>query len=122
MSVGDDVVVHRVGGGGVANLRLSSLDRSLSPPGLSLLLDGTPQEAAGAMRQAFPNSKKWQARAGTVGSATVAAIRAAGFDVIADATDRFANHARLVHPDGKTGFTDANLTRLAAAFTDTTGC
>jgi hypothetical protein len=122
MLVDDSEIAHRVGGGSLGNLRLSPVDRSLTPPGISLLLGGTPQEAATAMRKSLPNSKKWQALAGTVGSATVAAIRAAGFDVIGAPTDRFSNHVRLVHPDGITGFTDANLTTLAAAFTDTVGC
>ena len=118
----DDTIVHRVGGGSVANLRPSALDRSLTPPGISLLFGGTPQEAADAMRRAFPTSRKWQSLAGTVGSATVGAVRAAGFDVIVVVTDRFVNHARLIHPDGAVGFTDANLAKLATAFADTVGC
>ncbi len=121
MSVGDGEVVHRVGGGSAASLCLSPLDRSQSPPGLSVDIGGTPQEAADGMRRAFPNSRKWHSLAGTVGAATVASIRAAGFDVISVPTDRFPNHGRVVHPDGIAGFTDANLTMLAAAFTDTTG-
>jgi hypothetical protein len=52
------MVVHRIGGGSVANLRLSQIDLSLQPPGISVLLGGTPQEAAEQMRQAFPKSRK----------------------------------------------------------------
>jgi hypothetical protein len=118
----DDVVVHRVGGGGVGNLRLTSTDRAQTPPGLSVLLGGTPQEAADAMRLAYPGSRKWRALAGVVGSAGAGAIRAAGFDVIPVPTDNFPNHARITHPGGPGGFTDAHLAHLSAAFADTTGC
>jgi hypothetical protein len=114
--------IHRVGGGAVANLRLSPLDRQEDPPGISVLLGGAPQEAAEQMRQAFPKSRKWQQSSHTVGTATAAAIRAAGFDILPDPTARFPNHGRLIHPDGLAGFTDENLKRLSQAFQDTTGC
>jgi hypothetical protein len=74
------------------------------------------------MRQAFPKSRKWQAAAQTVGSTTAAAVRQAGFDIVPDPTSRFANHARLIHPNGFTGFTNASLAALSQAFRDTTGC
>lgn len=61
------------------------------------------------------------AQAETVGSTTEEAIRAAGFEVIADPTRAFPNHYRITHPDGAPGFNDENLARLAAAFTNTTG-
>ena len=73
------------------------------------------------MRRAFPKSRKWQQNSHTVGTAT-AAIRAAGFDILPDSTDRFPNHGRLIHPDGLAGFTDENLERLSQAFQDATGC
>lgn len=115
-------VVHRVGGGSVANLQLSPLDRALTPPGISVLLDGTPQEAAAQMRQAFPRSKKWLAAAGTVGTTTAAELRQAGFEIVPDPTVRFPNHARLIHSDGASGFSDRNLKKLARTFSDTIGC
>jgi hypothetical protein len=117
----DAAVVHRVGGA-AGNLRLSAADLTCNPPGLSVLVGGTPQDAAADMRRVFRHSRKWRATAGTVGSASVAAIRAAGFEVIPDPTPRFSNHARIVHPDGEAGFTAANVARLALAFTDVTGC
>jgi hypothetical protein len=116
------MVVHRVGGASVANLQLSPLDRQESPPGISVLLDGTPREAADQMRRAFPGSRKWRQTAGTVASTTADALRKAGFEVIPDPTSRFPNHARLIHPAGAAGFTDANLTTLSKAFTEATGC
>ena len=119
--VAPEVVVHRVGGGSVANLRLSPLEQGLTPPGISVLLGGTPQEATNQMRQAFPRSRKWQG-AHTAGTTTAAALRQAGFDIVPDPTARFPNHARLIHPDGAAGFTDANLEALARVFQDTTGC
>jgi hypothetical protein len=120
--IASDAVVHRVGGGSLGNLRLSSLDHQLTPPGFSVLLGRTPQEAAAQMRGAFPHSRKWRSTAQTVGTTTAAALRAAGFEIVPDQTSRFPNHARVIHPDGIAGFTDANLARLAQAFRETTGC
>jgi hypothetical protein len=90
----------------------------LNPVGISLLIGGSSAEAMVSMRSQFPRSKKWQT-ATLVGSATVGAVRSAGFDVIDDATVRFPNHARLIHPAGLAGFSDANLSALAALFVDT---
>jgi hypothetical protein len=103
-------------------LRLSVVDRRETPPGISVLLAVTPQQAAAQMRQAFPGSRKWQATAQTVGSSTAEAVRQAGFEIVPDPTSRFPNHARLIHPAGVAGFSDANLAVLSAAFQDTTGC
>lgn len=117
-----ETVVHRVGGGSVANLRLSPLDAKQTPPGISVLLGGTPQEAAAQMRRAFPGSRKWRGTAHTVGTTTVAAVREAGFEIVPDPTTRFPNHARLIHPSGVAAFTDENLAILAATFRNATGC
>jgi hypothetical protein len=116
------MVVHRVGGGSIANLRLSRLEQQLTPPGISLLLGGMPQGAATQMRQAFPNSRKWRDSAHTVGTTTAAAVRQTGFELVPDPTARFPNHARLIHPSGVAGFTDTNLEQLARVFHDTEGC
>jgi len=113
-----DTVVHRVGGGDKENLQLSQLEKELAPPGISVLLGGTPQEAAVQMQNAFPRSRKWHESVQRIGTATVETIRAAGFEIIADPTTRFPNHARLIHPNGFAGFTDANLERLTQAFED----
>jgi len=115
-------VAHRVGGGSVANLRLSLLDAQQTPPGISVLLHGTPQEAATQIRRAFPGSRKWRETAHTVGTTTAAAIREAGFDLVPDPTTRFPNHARLIHPQGVEGFPDESLATLATIFHDTAGC
>lgn len=119
LEVTPDRVVHRIGGGHKENLQLSLLENELTPPGISVLLGGTPLEAASQMRNAFPRSRKWSESARRVGTTTVQAIRAAGFDVIPDPTDRFPNHARLIHPSGVDGFTDKNLERLVRAFEET---
>jgi hypothetical protein len=120
--IAPETVVHRVGGGDVVNLRLSPIDQAQTPPGISVLLGGTPQDAANQMRQAFPGSRKWLQTAETVGSTTAEAIRQAGFEIVPDSTNRFPNHARLIHADGSVGFTDDRLEVLAKAFHDTTGC
>ena len=92
------------------------------PPGISILLGGTPQQEATQMRQAFPRSRKWRRTAHTVGTTTAAALRQVGFEIVPDSTPRFSNHARLTHLDGVAGFTHANLERLAQTFRDTRGC
>lgn len=118
----DDAVVHRVGGGTVSNLRLSHLDAQELPPGISVLRGGTPQEAAAQMRGAFGRSKKWQAACSVVATVTAGALRQAGFEVVPDPTNRFANHARIIHPQAQAGFADDALAQLAQMMTTTTGC
>ena len=120
--IAPETVVHRVGGGSLTNLRLSAIDRQQTPPGISVLLGGTPQEAAEQMRQAFPKSRKWLQTVSIVGTTTAESIRQAGFEIIPDPTSRFPNHARLIHPNGEAGFSDDNLAALAQVFQDTTGC
>jgi hypothetical protein len=120
MPLPDDAVVHRVGGGTVENLRLGPLDAAARPPGVSVLVGGSPDAAAAQMRTNF-NTRKWRALAGTVGTTTAAAVRSARFDVVELPTAKLPNHARVVHPDGLTGFSDENLARLAAVFQTTTG-
>lgn len=115
-----DTVVHRIGGGSVENLRLSAIDAQQTPPGISLLRGGMPTEAASQIRRAFPGSRKWRESANRIGTTTVAAIRRAGFDVLPDPTARFPNHVRLIHASGLAGFTDENLSILAAEFHNTT--
>jgi hypothetical protein len=115
----DDTLVHRVGGGSVTNLLPKPREATLNPPGISMLLGGTAREAAEAMRRQFP--RKAPRGRTTVGITTVGQIRAAGFDVIMDATPRFPQHARLIHPQGVSGFSDDNLKRLAQCFQDHTG-
>lgn len=117
----NDVIVHRVGGAEGENLRLGPLDSAAVPPGISVLLDGTPQEAGAVMRRAF-GSKKWHAKSSVVATATAAGIRSVVFELIFMPTNRLPNHARIIHPLGVLGFTDENLTALASMFSLTTGC
>lgn len=105
--------IHRIGGGGVDNLRLK--------PGISVLKAPTPGEAARQIREAFPAARALGEAARVVGSTTVEKIRAAGFDIIADPTKRFPNHHRIVHPDGTSGFDDEHLRKLSDAFSNTSG-
>jgi hypothetical protein len=110
----DDEPIHRIGGGSVENLSLKSEESQLIPPGISTLRGGTPAEAAAAMRRQFP---RMAIRGKTVvGSSIAGQIRSAGFDVIMDATKRFPQHARLIHPDGVAGFLEENLDRLSKCF------
>lgn len=120
MTIAPDTVVHRLHGCRVANLRLVPLDLTATPPGVSVFIGGTPAEAVAQMRAEFGGRKKWRPPL-TVATATVAAIRQAGYDVIFAPTERFANHGRIVHPLNQGGFSDANLFVLAAVFQESTG-
>ncbi len=121
MTLADGVIVHRVGGAGLENLRLKPVEERLQPPGFSLQVGGTPFEAADRIRAVYRTSRKWAAPL-DVGTTTVGAIRAVGFDVMADPTASFPLHARLIHPLGVPGFSDAERIRLAAVFTTTEDC
>src|SRR5207244_3294182 len=101
--------VHRVGGRAGANLRLKPREELLVPPGISVLLGGTPAEAAEQMRQAFPDPRKFariHELAQTVGSTTIAQVEATGFQLLSDPSVKFPNHARLTHPAGVAGFSE----------------
>lgn len=118
----DDSVRHRVGGGKVENLFLRPLEEKLIPPGFSVLLGGTPAQAAVDMRRVFGPTSKMSQRASAVGTATIESIREIGFDVIADETNNFPNHGRLIHPtDGIDGFSEEKLRKLSALFFDHEG-
>lgn len=113
--------IHRIGGSSIENLRLKSQEAGLEPPGISVLHAVTPAGAALELRSAYPDATGLHRAAATIASGTVAAIRAAGFDVIFAPSRRLLNHCRLVHPEGVAGFTDLNLERLRQAFADTNG-
>ncbi|MBI3881913.1 MAG: hypothetical protein HY301_17860 [Verrucomicrobia bacterium] len=88
-----DLTVHRMGG--KANLGLTTAEQGLNPPGFSVLIGGSPEEAAHQFRTAFPFTRMI-ALSKTVGSAKVSSIRAAGFDVVAK-PGTLPNHGRLFH-------------------------
>ena len=113
--------LHRIGAGGVENLRLKPQEAALTPPGISLLQAPSPREAARQLREAFPAADGLHEAAQVIGSTTVDNIRGAGFDVIPNPTKKLPNHYRLIHPDGVAGFNDENLARLSAVFTETSG-
>jgi hypothetical protein len=114
--------VHRVGGGDANNLGLKPHEAKLDPPCISVLIGGTPAEAAVAFRRVFGPKSSLGRAASTVGTAEIEQIRAAGFDVIAVPTSNFPNHGRIIHrTEGAAGFTPENLEKLSQAFTNTTG-
>ena len=112
--------IHRIGGGGIENLRLKTTDAGLNPPGLSVLKASTPADAARQIREALPEATDLSKAARIVGSTNAAMIRQAGFDVIPKPTRKLPNHCRIIHPGGAAGFNDENLKRLSEAFTNTT--
>jgi hypothetical protein len=118
-AISDETPIHRIGGASVENLYLKPVEARLVPPGISVFHGGSPADAAEAMRRRFP---RMAPRGQTVvGTTTAGRIRQAGFDVTMDATARFSQHARLVHPDGAGGFTQENLEPLAQSFTNHSG-
>ena len=117
-----DNFVHRVGGGDEKNLVLRPHEALLDPPGISILIGGTPAETAAAFRRVFGPKSNLGKTASTVGTAEIKHIQAVGFDVIPVPTSNFPNHGRIIHPaEGAAGFTAANLQKLSQGFTNTTG-
>jgi hypothetical protein len=113
---------HRIGGGATGNLELRPAEAFLSPPGISVLLGGSPVDAAADMRRVFGSHSSLGKKAAVVGTAELEQIRAVGFDVVSDPTKNFPNHGRLTHPaQGAAGFIHENLEKLSQVFTDTIG-
>lgn len=112
---------HRIGGSHMDNLRLKPREATLNPPGISLLHALSPGEAARQIREAFPAADELHEAAQVIGSTSVDNIRQAGFTVIPNPTKKLPNHYRLIHPEGVAGFSDANLARLSAVFTERSG-
>ena len=71
------------------------------------------QAAATQFRSKFPNLPF-----AITGQASLRGIREAGFNVMADPTSNFVNHARLIHPAGVAGFNLENRQRLSTYFTN----
>ena len=116
-----DDVCHRIGGAYPANLELKPHEIRLNPPGISVLIGGTPQQAADDWRAVFSKPGP-SAKASTIGSAEMQKIRDLGFDVVHMPTPNFPNHGRLIHPtEGAAGFNPVGLQALSQAFTETTG-
>lgn len=114
----DGKPLYRIGGGSIENLRLKPMERDLVPPGVSVLLGGSPEAAARALRGAFPHATQLREASNIVGASTVELVRQAGFDVIPDPTKKLPNHGRLIHQRGIAGFVDANLQKLSRVFQD----
>ena len=51
-----ETVVHRIGGGEVANLRMKEKEATLDPPGISLFAGGSADQAAAQLTEAFPHA------------------------------------------------------------------
>ena len=112
--------IHRIGGGSVGNLRLKLAEEKLDPPGISVLKAPAPVDVVAQVRSAFPGATRLLEAAKVIGTTSEEAIRQAGFELLPDPTRRFPNHHRIIHPAGAAGFTDENLARLSAAFSETT--
>jgi len=113
--------IHRIGGASVDNLRLKPREASFAVPGISVIRAPTPGAAAQEMRTGLPRASGLHEQARTVGSASEAGIRSAGFDIIPTPSAALPNHHRIIHPDGAAGFDDVNLGRLAEVFRNSSG-
>jgi len=118
----NDGTVHRIGGGDEKNLGLKPHEAKLDPPGISVLIGGTPAEANAAFRRVCGPKSSLGRAASTVGTVELGQIRAVGFDVVPAPTSNFPDHGRIVHPtQGAVGFIPENLQGLSQVFTNTTG-
>jgi hypothetical protein len=114
--------VYRIGGGAASNLVLKPAEAKLDPPGISVLIGGTPQQAAADFRRVFGPKSRLGRLAGMVGESDAAAIQSVGFEVMSFPTSNFPNHGRLIHPTlAAAGFDPDNLDTLSAVFIDHTG-
>lgn len=116
-----DEVAHRIGGGDASNLTLKPVEEQLDPPGISVLIGGTPEQAAADMRRVFGPRSTLGRLARVVGTAEITLIRALGFDVLAAPSSNFPNHGLLIHLSGSAGFTPENLAQLATVFANKGG-
>ena len=72
--------VCRIGGGKVDNLLMSTVEEGLTPPGISVILAGSADEAALVMRNAFPSATGLIEKSGTIGRTTAEKIGEAGYE------------------------------------------
>jgi hypothetical protein len=112
---------HRIGGGDENNLVLKPAEEKLDPPGFSVLIGGTPEQAAADFRRTFGARSTLGRLASVVGVAEIQAIQSVGFDVIEVPTNHFPNHGRVIHTLGLAGFTIENLQKLATVFVNIRG-
>jgi hypothetical protein len=110
--------IHRIGGRDIANLRLKDREKKLDPPGISVIIASTADEARQQIRRAFPRARELREQSKLIASSSASAIRLSGFDVVSQPTKSLPNHCRITHPLGAAGFNDVNLARLAEAFID----
>ena len=113
--------IHRIGGGSIDNLRLKPREATLEVPGISVIKATTPDLAAQEMRIGLPRARDLHQQATRIGSASEAAIRSAGFEVLPVPSRALPNHHRIIHPDGVRGFDEDNLAKLADTFENTMG-
>jgi hypothetical protein len=113
--------MHRLGGSRVDNPRLKPREATLKsaryfPLARSFAWGGRTSDTGGV-----PAAEGLHAAAQVIGSTTADKIRGVGFDVMPNPAKKLPNHYRLIHPDGVAGFSDENLARLSAVFTETSG-
>lgn len=118
-AVADDTLIHRFGRLDIESLRLKDAEKRLTPPGISVLIGGTAEDAAAAMVHAYPDPRKHSRvheMVKEVQSTSARKIRDAGFDIVAVPSRKLTTHGQIIHREGVQGFSDENLALLLAAF------
>ena len=115
-SLSDETKVFRIGGASIDNLKLKDAEKKLNPPGISVIRANDEKEAGDIMKKAFPKATKLheQINSGNIAEMKAKDIREVGFDVIHNPTENIGEpHARIIHPEGVTGFNNDNLEKLS---------
>lgn len=115
--------LFRVGGGAPKNLKLNNRgERTLDPPGFSLLAGFDAKEVAAKWRILQANNPKAAAMANVMGQISIRSAFKHGFRPMATPSSRQPNHVRLTHKLGEAGFDNLELRqRLSSEFTNVSG-
>lgn len=114
-------LLHRIGGSSLENLHLKPREAALDIPGISVIKARRPGDAANEIRTGLPKAFELHKQANMIVTASAAAIRSTGFEVIPVSSTALPNHYRIIHPDGIAAFADDNLVRLTEVFHNSTG-
>jgi hypothetical protein len=111
----DETLIHRIGPNTIENFELNAREKRIPPFGISVLIGGSPEQAAKDMITAI-NSKRMRELTKSVSTASLKQIRSVGFDVVSSPTPNFPNHGTLLHSQGSAGFAYDHLESLVDVF------
>lgn len=111
----EETLIHRIGPNTLENFELKPRERRVAPFGISVLIGGTPEQAALDMITAI-NSSRMRELTKSVSTTSLQQIRSVGYDVVLSPTPNFPNHGTLFHPNGVAGFVQEGLKPLVSVF------